>query len=147
MSKKGFTLIELLVVIAIVGILAVVAIPSYRLYAVRAKVAEVTNGVSHVATALTTYRLVTVVGGSGNAWPNCGSVAEIYTSLGIGLGALERIGAASVDPNTGMISATIANTDHTVDGKTITLTPSTAADSSISWKWGGTIPPPYLPKE
>jgi hypothetical protein len=34
-----------------------------------------------------------------------------------------------------------------VDGSTITLVPSTAADSSISWKWGGTIPPKYLPKQ
>ena len=144
---KGFTLIELLVVIGIIGILATVAIPSYRIYTIKAKLAEVTNGVSHVATALIVYHLNKVVSGTGNVWPNCGSMADIQTSLGVALGALGRMSAASVNQGTGTISVTVANIDPTVDGTTMTLSPSTSADSSISWRWGGTLPARYRPKE
>jgi prepilin-type N-terminal cleavage/methylation domain-containing protein len=145
--KKGFTLIELLVVISIIGILAAIAIPSYKIYVIKTKLGEVANGVSHVATALTVYRLQGVVSGSGAVWPNCSSIVDIQTSLGVGLTALGRISNASVNQNTGMISVTIANIDPVVDGGTITLSPSTAADSSLSWKWGGNLPGRFLPKE
>ena len=38
--------------------------------------------------------------------------------------------------------------DVMVDGGTMTLTPSVSAtDSSVSWRWGGTLLPRYLPKQ
>jgi type IV pilus assembly protein PilA len=147
-GKKGFTLIEMLVVIMIIGILAAVAIPIYIDYTIKAKLTEVTNAISYVATTLDIYHHDGVLNGSGNVWPDCGSIAEIQTSLGVGLAAIGRISTASVDRTTGVILVTIANTHSKVNDSTVTLTPSiSASDSSLSWKWGGTIPSQFLPKQ
>jgi type IV pilus assembly protein PilA len=147
-DKRGFTLIETLVVIMIIGILAAVAVPIYIDQTIKAKLTEVTNAISYVATALDIYHHDGVLNGSGNVWPDCGSVAEIQTSLGVGLAAIGRIGAVSVDRNTGVISVTVANIHGKVDGRTITLTPSiSGSDSSLSWKWGGTTPSQFLPNQ
>src|SRR4030043_151178 len=62
-GQKGFTLIELLIVIAIIGILAAIAIPMYRAQTLRAKLSEVTNSMSAVATAVATYYQ------ENNMWP------------------------------------------------------------------------------
>ena len=148
MGKKGFTLIELLVVILIIGILAAVAIPMYIDQTIKAKLTEVTNAISYVVTALNTYHNDRVLEGGSNVWPDCASIAEIQTSIGVGLGAIGRISAASVDKNTGVISVTLANIHSKVDGSKITLTPSiSGSDSSLAWNWGGTIPPQFLPKQ
>ena len=140
-------MVELLVVMAIVAILAAIAIPVYRVETRKAKLTEITNAMGYIASALGIYRNQAMVAGSGTMWPTCGNIAEIQTSLGVGLAALGRVGAASVDPNTGVISVTVASVDATVNGNTITLTPTTAADASISWKWWGTLPAKYLPKQ
>ena len=144
---KGYTLIELLIVVAIIGILAAIAIPIYKGYIIRAKLTEVINAISYVVSALNNYHHEAVQNKSPNVWPDCGSIAQIQTSLGVALPE-GRIGAASVDQGTGVISVMIANIDSSVNGSIITLTPSIdASNSTISWKWGGTIPLYYLPKD
>lgn len=139
-------MIELMIIVAILGILSAIAIPIYRVETRKAKLIEVTNAMSYITSALIGYRHQAMITGSKTMWPNCSNIGEIQTSLGVGLAALGRVGAASVDPSTGVISVTVANIDETVNGLTITLTPTTAADSSISWRWGGTLPARYLPK-
>ena len=131
---NGFTLIEMLIVIAIVGILAAVALPVFQMYAIQARLTEVTNGMSNVASAVAAYYEDAASNGVGS-WPNCGSVAAIQTTLGLSIGSLGRIQAMSIDGN-GVITATVHNINPTVDGKSLTLTPSLAIDSSISWAWG-----------
>jgi len=85
--------------------------------------------------------------GFGATWPNCGNIAQIQSSLGVGLAAIGRVGTASVAPDTGVISVTLANIDSGLNGNTITLVPTVAGESSISWSWGGTLPAKYLPRQ
>ena len=129
--NKGFTLIELLIVVAIIGILAVVAMPYYQGYMIRAKLFEVENAMAIVKGAVSAYRQE-----KENLWPDCPTITEIRNSLGVGLGAIERVFSMSIDPVTGRITATVQNIHTMVDGKRVTLTPTPQADGSIGWDWG-----------
>jgi type IV pilus assembly protein PilA len=144
-AQKGFTLIELLIVIAIIGILAAIAIPMYKTQTIKAKMTEVTNGMSTVASAVAAFYQET-----GGEWPDCGTKALIQSSLGVALTALTRIDLMGVNGGaggTGEITATVTNIDSTVNNSTLAMLPSVAADSSILWNWSLTnMPPAYVPK-
>jgi type IV pilus assembly protein PilA len=141
-NKSGFTLIELLVVIAIIGILAAVALPLYKGYTIMAKLTEVENAMSTVASGATGYYETQ------NSWPDCPTITAVGDSLGVALGAIGRINTLSVSGADGTIVAEIRNIHPMVDFKTLTLTPTTNSDSSIKWNWGCSpdFPPQFRPK-
>jgi type IV pilus assembly protein PilA len=144
-DNKGFTLIELLIVIAIVGILASIALPMFNSHRIRAKIVEVTNAMTYLASAVNNYAQEMTAGGS-VAWPNCPDIPSIQSTLGLGLGAVTRISAAQVDQATGVIEVILSNIDSSVDGQTLSLIPTANGDGSISWAWGGTVSALYLPR-
>jgi len=133
-----------MIVVATIGVLAAVAIPLYRQQTVRAKMTEVTNAMTYIASAVERYRQEWDM--VGTAWPDCPNAAAIASTLGIGVGALARMSDVQVDPVTGEIKSTLANIGSMVDGRTLSLVPTTGSDSSISWQWSGTVPDSYIPK-
>jgi hypothetical protein len=112
----------------------------YKTQTIKAKMTEVTNAMSNVASAVAAYMQ------EGNGWPTAPTITEIRNSLGVSLGALTRVSSMSV--TTGIISAVVTNVDPTVNSSNLVMTPTSNTDGSIIWNWGTTnnMPAAYIPR-
>jgi hypothetical protein len=109
---------------------------------IKSKMTEVTNSMSHVASAVTAYNQDL------NSWPHCDGVIAIRTSLGVSISTdkISSITVTSPRAEEVTITATIKGIDSRADGKNLTLT-GKASKRDILWTWGGTVPPTYVPKK
>lgn len=131
-SNSGMTLLELLIVIAIIGILGAVGWPYYQGHVIRARLSEVENAMSMVASSVSHYYQE-----SEGSFPNCTDINEISTSLGVTMGSITRISQVTIV--NGVITATVANIDPLVNNKTLIMTPNVTGDGSIRWVWGSSV--------
>ncbi|MEM3036343.1 MAG: pilin [Thermoplasmata archaeon] len=118
----------------------------YRAQTLKAKLSEVTNSMSSIATAVATYYQ------ENNSWPaTYANANDIGTNLGVYVPTNRATFSTGPGSSGGyVITATIQNisaSNPQLDGDTITLTATTSAGGAITWEWGGTIDTAYLPKK
>lgn len=131
-KQSGFTLIELMIVIAIIGILAAIAVPQYRTYTNKAKYAEVVSATGPFKIGVELCYLNTATyacqASTGEIPPN------ITTPNGF-------VGAVTVTPATGVITATSSASIAVTPAPTYILTPTPAASTAsalLTWRKSGT---------
>ena len=138
-------LIVLVCVICLFFGLTLYLIPLNETQLIKAKMTEVTNSMSNVASAVEAYHQ------EENTWPHCDGVISIQNSLGYTLPkqTTDRISSMTVTSPRAeeiIITATIKGIDSRVDGKNLTLT-GKPSERGILWVWGGTVPSTFVPKK
>ncbi|HCH0556630.1 pilin [Pseudoxanthomonas winnipegensis] len=125
-NMQGFTLIELMIVVAIIAILAAIALPAYSDYTKKAKVSEVVLAASSGRTAVAEFAA------SNNACPTS-NLMESQTSKFV-----------SSAYNNGCVITAVSSITG-VSGNIVLTGTLNAANGSIDWVCGGSIPDKYRP--
>ena len=105
-----------MVVVGIIGVLAAIALPAYQGYSARAKLSEVILAMSACRTS------ITEIYQSGLSAPSAGNWG-CETA-----GATKYVGGIATSAN-GRVTASVRNINSDLDGKSITLTPMTDAET------------------
>jgi hypothetical protein len=146
-KKRDISKIGLVVLVCVICLFtgsALYLIPLHETQHTKAKMIEVVNAMSCVASAVAIYYE------DENSWPHCNGVIAIQTSLGVTFpkettDKISSITVTSPRPEEVIITATIKGIHPRVDGKNLTLT-GKPSERGILWVWDGTVPSPYAPR-
>lgn len=132
-SNAVFILFLIFGSISVIGILAAVALPAYQDYTVRAKMADANVLAKNASNSVERYyfqtkKIPTTIEETGFITPRNASISSV-----------------SVDSQNGVITVWMATSP--IQGKSLLMVPSQAADGTITWKCQSSdIPQKYLPQ-